>query len=268
MTPLLPSTTLNCNRLCKLMRSDKRLPKQLVQALRHTSAALHSGLVRLLRPIPVIALGVAMASNTSSLWAQTPASAAASTAPRPKTVELQTNTSTKPAAWQDLHPDQKLALQPLAKIWNTLASGQQLKWLTLASNFKKMSQDDQLKLQSRMHEWASLGMRERDQARIGFAETRQLSDEQKKAKWEAYQALSPQEKQALAQQNPPKVGLAAKSTAPVPADKKVNMPKAAAPTASSTASAPLAGAMEKRKPRLAAVPEKVSPNTLLPTDKH
>lgn len=172
-----------------------------------------------------------------------------------------------PAPWAKLHAYQQRALQPLAKIWDTLPSSHQLKWLTLAVNFSKMPASDQTRLQSRMHEWASLGMLERDQARIGFSETRQLSDEQKKAKWEAYQALSPEEKQALAQQNQPKKGLAAKSTSPVPADKKVNMPPAAA-ASPAVPGVPLAGAVEKRKPKLAAVPEKVAPNTLLPTDKH
>ena len=240
----------------------------LFRVLKHTWHPLQRALVPWLRLIPALSLGICLGSAHGSLWAQSAPLAAASAASHPKAADPKTSTSTKPAPWQELHPEQKLALQPLAQIWDTLAPGRQLKWLTLAANFKKMNAVDQLKLQSRMHEWASLGMRERDQARIGFAETRQLSDEQKKAKWEAYQALSPQEKQALAQQNPPKVGLAAKSTAPVPADKKVNMPKAAAPAASSAASVPLVGAVEKRKPRLAAVPEKVSPNTLLPTDKH
>lgn len=191
-----------------------------------------------------------------------------STSARGKTSEIKPGPTIEAAPWQELHAEQKHALQPLAQIWDTLTSGQQLKWLNLAANFKKMSPQNQAKLQSRMHEWASLGMRERDQARIGFAETRQLTDEQKKAKWAAYQALSPDEKQALAQQNPVKNGLAAKSTAPVPKDKKVNMPKASTPAPIGAASVPLVGAVEKRKPRLAAVPEKVAPNTLLPTDKH
>jgi hypothetical protein len=196
------------------------------------------------------------------------AQTASSTTNRSKTTDVKTSPALHPAPWPELHPEQKHALQPLAQIWDSLSSGQQLKWLNLASKFKKMSPQDQAMLQSRMHEWASLGMRERDQARIGFVETRQLSDEQKKAKWEAYQALSPEEKQALARQNPPKNGLAAKSTAPIPTDKKVNMPKSAAPTASGAAGIPLVGTVEKRKPRLAAVPEKVAPHTLLPTDKH
>ena len=57
---------------------------------------------------------------------------------------------------------------------------------------------EQDKLHSRMTEWAALSPQQRTQARLNFAETKQLSPDDKKAKWEAYQALPPEEKRKLA----------------------------------------------------------------------
>ena len=54
-----------------------------------------------------------------------------------------------------------------------------------------MSGAEQAKLHSRMTEWAALSPQQRTQARLNFAETKQLSPDDKKAKWEAYQALPP-----------------------------------------------------------------------------
>ena len=61
-----------------------------------------------------------------------------------------------------------------------------------------MSGAEQAKLHSRMTEWAALSPQQRTQARLNFAETKQLSPDDKKAKWEAYQALPPEEKRKLA----------------------------------------------------------------------
>jgi hypothetical protein len=192
-----------------------------------------------------------------------------------------TPTSAAPVAapWAKLTPPQRQALQPLGQVWDTLPSSPQLKWVALAANYSAMTPDDQITLQSRMREWAALGSKERDQARISFSETRQLTAEEKNAKWEAYKALSAAEKKALAKQNGVTVGVAAKPATPVPQDRKVNMPASTPATkrslltsAKDGASHPIAsglvGSSEKHKPKLAEVQEKVSPNTLLPTAKH
>jgi Protein of unknown function (DUF3106) len=182
------------------------------------------------------------------------------------------------APWAKLTPLQREALQPLGQVWDTLPSSRQLKWVALAANYSAMTPDDQVTLQSRMRDWAALGSKERDQARISFSETRKLTDEEKRAKWEAYKALSDAEKKALAKQSGASGGVAAKPATPLPQDKKVNMPAPTptvrpSPLANATvgASQPVAsglgGSSEKHKPKLADVREKTSPNTLLPTVK-
>ena len=173
----------------------------------------------------------------------------------------------KPAKWSELSADQQRALAPLSQLWNALPSNRQVKWLAVAADFKKLSAPDQAKLQSRMKDWVALAPKQRDQARIGFSSTQALSSEDKKLKWEAYQALSPDEKATLAAQGEKKVGAAAKPSTPVPRDKKVNMPVSGrtVPGATTAVSGPgSAAATAQSKPKLANVTESVSPQTLLP----
>ena len=48
-----------------------------------------------------------------------------------------------------------------------------------------------------MTEWAALSPQQRAQARLNFAEIKRLPADERKAKWEAYQALQPEEKRKL-----------------------------------------------------------------------
>jgi hypothetical protein len=65
-----------------------------------------------------------------------------------------------------------------------------------------------------MHGWVKLSPEQRAQARINFSTAKTLSPEEKQKQWEAYQALSPDEKtqlQAKAKANTPNsAALAAK----------------------------------------------------------
>ena len=105
--------------------------------------------------------------------------------------------ATKPA-WQDLTPTQQTSLRPLAANWDSLREVQKRKWIAIALNYPRMSPAEQAKLHSRMSEWASLSQQQRERARLNFSESKQLSASQKKANWQAYQALSAEEKQKLA----------------------------------------------------------------------
>ena len=55
----------------------------------------------------------------------------------------------------------------------------------------------QARLQRRMSVWARLSPEERQQARLGFQAARQLKDDERQAKWEAYQALPEEKRQRL-----------------------------------------------------------------------
>lgn len=145
----------------------------------------------------------------------TPAPAAPS--PAGKVVVAQ---SVSGPAWTELTPVERNILQPLAASWNGLSQGHKRKWLQMTKSYPTLSTEEQVKMQGRMKEWVALSPQQRTQARLNFAKTRELSKEltaeEKKAKWEAYQALSAEEKRKLAAKAPAKpVGAAtAKPVAP------------------------------------------------------
>jgi hypothetical protein len=100
--------------------------------------------------------------------------------------------------WSELSRDQKHALKPLAQVWPSLSELHKRKWLVLSQNFSELSVQEQHKLQERMSDWTSLTAQERAQARLHFAEVQQLPGDERRAKWEAYQALSDEQRRKLA----------------------------------------------------------------------
>jgi hypothetical protein len=159
---------------------------------------------------------------------------------------------TKPA-WQDLTPAQQLSLKPLAANWGTLDEARKRKWIAVAANYANLSPTEQAKLHSRMNEWSSLSEQQRTQARLNFARAKQLSPGKKTATWEAYQALSPDEKKKLAISAPPKPVGAAAAIKPVSLQKMTSIPV--------TRKTP------KQAPHISAVPQVLNRNTLLPPSK-
>ena len=131
--------------------------------------------------------------------------------------------ATKPL-WSELTAEQQQALKPLVSHWTTMNTGQKRKWLALSRNFANMSADDQVTLHSRMIEWAALSNQQRAQARLNFAEVKRVPADERKAKWEQYQALSEDEKRRLAARAPAKPRGAAIPVRPVPAQKLVTVP--------------------------------------------
>jgi hypothetical protein len=87
-----------------------------------------------------------------------------------------------------------------------------------------MSADDQSTLHSRMIEWAALSNQQRTQARLNFAEVKRIPADERKAKWEQYQALSEEEKRKLAERAPAKPRGAAVPVRPVSSQKLVPVP--------------------------------------------
>jgi hypothetical protein len=100
--------------------------------------------------------------------------------------------------WKELAPTQREALAPLEATWPTLSAGQKRKWIAVVQNFPQLAEPERAKLHSRMAQWAALKPRERDAARLNFAATKKLTPAEKAATWEAYQALSPEDKKGLA----------------------------------------------------------------------
>lgn len=157
------------------------------------------------------------------------------------------------SAWQDLSPSQQVSLKPLAEKWNTLGESHKRKWIAMAANYAKLAPEEQSKLHSRMTEWVSLSQQQRAQARLNFAESKKLTPSQKAATWNAYQALSPEEKQKLARAVPPKPVGAAAAVKPVSPQKLANIP--------------VAKQAAKQVPKMAAAGHALNRNTLLPESK-
>ena len=153
----------------------------------------------------------------------------------PAQAQTKTPATSSPAAisegatWSALTPAQQSALAPLSAVWSALNSNQKNKWLAVSKNYANLPAAEQGKLQARMSDWATLSPQQRAQARINFAENRALTNgltaDQRSAQWQAYQLLSPQEKQALAAGSvkPANVGTAARQ---IPADPLKNSPPA------------------------------------------
>lgn len=136
-------------------------------------------------------------------------------------------------AWSQLTPSQQQALAPLASSWNTgMSEPQKRKWLEISKNYGGLTPQAQATLNSRMNEWVALSPQQRAQARLNFGKTvelsREITPEEKKARWEAYQALSAEEKQKLAATASPRPSGAATAVKPVAPQKLAAVPAQAA----------------------------------------
>jgi hypothetical protein len=203
---------------------------------------------------------VALGTATCCAWAQDVAGAPQTMAAVAKIPAASSPTRTASApkiaikpGWQDLSPSQQQSLKPLAEKWNTLGETQKRKWITIAATYPKLAPPEQEKLHSRMTEWVSLTQQQRVQARLNFAESKKLTPTQKTATWNAYQALSPEEKQKLARSAPPKPVGATAAAKPVSPQKLATVP-VSKPTA-------------KQAPKMAAAGHSLDKNTLLPQHK-
>lgn len=126
--------------------------------------------------------------------------------------------------WQQLNSAQKQALAPLAKQWGNLTPQQQSKWLTISQNFSQLAAAEQATMHARMTDWVALSPQQRNHARYNFNVVQALPKEDKKAKWEAYQALSAEDKRLLS------VGTAPPAKSAAPIAKPVSTHRLVAPT--------------------------------------
>jgi hypothetical protein len=100
--------------------------------------------------------------------------------------------------WAELGKAQQQALQPLSAVWDSLSVGHRRKWIAVTKNYASLNDAGKAKLNDRMVDWATLSPKDRELARLNFAETKTLAPTNRSADWEAYQALTPEEKQKLA----------------------------------------------------------------------
>ena len=113
-------------------------------------------------------------------------------------------------SWASLSGDQKRALKPLADRWAQMQPEQQRKWLAVSANYKQLPPHEQERLQDRMAEWASMSNSQRMEARRNFGTARKdLSADERKAKWDEFNNLDSDQRKALKPKSTP-----VRSTAP------------------------------------------------------
>ena len=142
-----------------------------------------------------LATSVAVGGTSAPASAQLPSTHASGVSP--SRASAPKSDATRPL-WVDLTPAQQLALKPLSAGWNDLSEGRKRKWLALSKNYPRMSSAEQAKLQERMSEWVTLSAQQRNEARMNYAQAKAISPAEKQEKWQAYQALSAEEKHKLA----------------------------------------------------------------------
>jgi hypothetical protein len=208
-----------------------------------------------------LGIGAACSVEVSPQPAPQPARPAAPSKPSVSTQATIQPSAERPApaphpeskpTWTELTPPQQKALAPLSATWRALGEAHKRKWLALSENFATMPPPEQARLHSRMTEWAALSPQQRTLARLNFAEAQKVAPTDKRAKWEAYQALPAEEKRKLAAgagASSPKPPPTAVAVQPVPAQKLARIPKPKKPE--STA-------------KIAVIPGQVDNNTLLP----
>lgn len=230
--------------------------------------------------LPVLGLVLALAGT--AVWAQASQASPASQAASGGT------------PWESLSPAQQKALAPLAKDWNQLPEERQHKWEEVAERFDRMSPTQRQRVQRRMTEWARMSPQERDRARLNYQKAQQLSAKEREARWQAYQALSPEQRHALAAKARPASASAEGSSlralrrAPVSAQApKSNIvrptqgpgtaPKAVSPVlvqgrpgaSTSLINQRMQPPVHQRagQPKITVSPAEVDPNTLLPRQR-
>lgn len=190
-------------------------------------------------------------------------------------------------AWSSLSPAQRIALAPLQTEWPRIGAARKEKWVELAARMPAMTPEDRQRVQVRMADWLRMSPAERGRARLQFQETRQFTSQDRQQRWQAYEALPADQRQALAAKaTGPTSKAPFRQTAPTPAsapEAKRNLltlapptgtPKSIAPTViqarpgatTSLVTQPPSPPMHHQTglPKIAATRGFVDPDTLLP----
>ena len=168
----------------------------------------------------------------------------------PSTTPLQPKADAGGPRWTELSPAHRKVLAPLASDWNGLDARSKERWIDVAGRYPKMAPDAQQRANQRMGEWSHMTVAERTQARMNFQETRNVSKEEREARWKAYQALPDDKKRELAAKRAAAPASAASANlaqahrrVPPPLDSvqpKNNVVGVAAPLRTAAGSAPVA----------------------------
>jgi Protein of unknown function (DUF3106) len=100
--------------------------------------------------------------------------------------------------WSEVSAADRLALKPLEAEWSGIGADSKLKWLEMAGRFPSLPADERARIQARMSEWARMSPQERGRVRLNFQEAKQAAPRDRQAQWDAYQALTEEQKRQLA----------------------------------------------------------------------
>ena len=106
--------------------------------------------------------------------------------------------------WQDVSAAHRVVLKPLENNWSGFGASAKQKWVEVATRFPTLPADERGRIQDRMSEWAQMTPADRGRARLNFQEAKQVSPQDRKAQWEAYQALPDDQKRQLAARAAPR----------------------------------------------------------------
>ena len=121
--------------------------------------------------------------------------------------------------WTDLQENERQILQPLAAVWDDMSTTRRKKWRSIARTYAQLSLADQTKISQRMGEWALLSTKERQLARLNFAQSNNLNPQELASNWQAYQSLNETERKALAERTSALPAGAAIAPKPIPKEK-------------------------------------------------
>lgn len=162
-------------------------------------------------------------------------------------LSMQVAAQTGPA-WAELSTGERQALQPLQSQWSDIDSLRKQKWRDVATRYPSLPAVQQERLRERMVEWASMTPAQRNVARISFEELRKVPATERQTRWEAYQNLPAEQRQALSTQA---------GNRPTPA----SAPQAAAARKTSTEDSTPAKSNIVTAPQMAR-PQSVAPGTV------
>ena len=97
-------------------------------------------------------------------------------------------TAAKPS-WDELKPQQRDVLAPLAQEWNNMDSAIKKKWLGIAKRYPGMTAEEQQRTQLQMRDWYSLTPEQRELVREKYKTIKKLPPEKRheiKQKWLEY----------------------------------------------------------------------------------
>ncbi len=145
---------------------------------------------------------LALAQASAPAAAGAPAAASAGPAQAKAAPAVKTGRKAVPAAtggplWAALGEPAQSLLQPFEAQWNSWSPQEKRNWVSLAAKFPKLTPEQQVKVRSRIVDWAALTPAQRKLARANFRLARQLPSQERVSQWQRYESMTPEQRKVL-----------------------------------------------------------------------